>query len=169
MVPTVAFLVATAAYAGTPASPQAGIFIAACLDGKVALGPGELTRIDFSQLPSVLRKRLGKPSSAQIWQVNSPGRNYLYVLNYPTRPKVDPKVCGFASDTMALDEAADALQMRVAGNVYRARGQSIQLLMPKDGYVAISTTAGMFSILQVNWMNDADRAAVQKNFHAVTP
>ncbi len=148
---------------------EASIFMAACLDGKAGFAPGDVTAIAFGQLPAALRKRLGKPSSSQVWQLNSPGHHYLYVLDYPPRRKVDSKVCGLASDTMSLDDAADAVQMRIAGNVYRARGQTLQLLMPKDGYTAISTKAGEFGILQINWLNEADRHAMQKTYESVTP
>lgn len=136
-----------------------GLFQAACLDGQARLRANEVTPISFDQLPSGLREKLGRPASGKVWALNASGRSYLYMLDYQAGPGVSSKVCGLASDAMDLSSAADALEMRVMGNVSGDRVHSAQWLNPKDGYVATATTASAFSVLQINWMSDADRAA----------
>lgn len=159
----------TSAAATVPTGRLPEIFAAACLDGSVSLSPREAGAVTVEELPPALRKRLGKPTSGKAWRLYSPGQAYLYVLNYPDQPGTDPKICGLASDNMSFDEAADALEKRIAGSVYPDRSKGLQLLMPKDGYVAIATRAGKFNIVQINWLNEADRAAAEKNFRSVTP
>lgn len=173
MIPAIAaFFVSavdTSAAAAMHTSRLPEIFVAACLDGRVGLSPAEAGAVAIDELPPALRNRLGSPMSGQAWRLNSPGRAYLYVLNYAPRPGLDPKVCGLASDRMGLDSAADALEMRISGDVYPERGPGMQWLMPQDGYVAIATKAGTFNIVQINWLSEADRAATEARFRRVTP
>lgn len=136
-----------------------GLFQATCLDGQARLRANEVTAISFDQLPSDLREQLGQPASGKVWQLNSAGRSYLYLLDYPAAAGNSPKICGIASDAMNLKTAGDALEMRVTGTVSRDRTRSVQWLNPTDGYVATATTAAAFSVLQISWMSDADRAA----------
>jgi hypothetical protein len=159
----------TSAAAIVPTGRLPEIFVAACLDGSVSLSPGDAGEVAVENLPPALRNRLGKPTSGQVWRLNSPGQAYLYVLDYPSLPGTDPKICGLASDGMSLDVATNALEMRIAGSVYPDRGKGLQLLMPKDGYIAIATKAGKFSIVQINWLSETDRAATEKHFRPVTP
>ena len=136
-----------------------GLFEATCLDGQAKLRANEVTAISFDQLPSGLREKLGRPASAKIWRLNASGRSYLYLLDYQAGPGVSPKICGLASDAMDSKTAGDALEMRVTGSVSRDRLRSAQWVNAKDGYVAMSTKASTFNVLQISWMNDADRAA----------
>ena len=147
------------ASAATEVTDLSGLFQATCLDGQARLRASEVTSISFDQLPSGLRDQLGRPASAKIWQLNSSGHSYLYLLEFPAMPGMSPKICGIASDAMDLKPAGDALEMRVTGSISRDRMRSTQWLNPKDGYVATATTASTFKVLQISWMNDADREA----------
>jgi hypothetical protein len=140
-------------------SDLSGLFQATCLDGQARLRANEVTPISFDQLPSGLRETLGRPASGKVWALNASGHSYLYLLDYQAGPGVSPKVCGLASDAMELRPAADALEMRVTGNVSGDRVHSAQWLNPEHGYVATVTTASAFNVLQISWMSDADRAA----------
>lgn len=136
-----------------------GVFEATCLDGQARLSASDVSQITFDQLPPALQQSLGRPASGNIWKLNTSGQAYLYVLDYGNQPGVSPKVCGLASDTMDFRSASDTLEMRVAGSVDRNKAQSAQWLNPKDGYVATATSAAQFKVLQISWLNDADRAA----------
>jgi hypothetical protein len=136
-----------------------GLFEATCLDGQAKLSAGEIVPVTFDQLPSALRDSLGRPASGKIWQLNTSGRAYLYVLDYAGGPGVSPKVCGLAADTMDLGPAANALEMRVTGAVDRNKARSTQWVNARDGYVATATRAASYSVLQIGWMSDADHEA----------
>lgn len=162
MSPFVAALLSAAAVTGAndvQVSNLPAVFEAACLDGQARLSAADVTPISFDSLPSALRKGLGRPASAKVWQLSSSGRSYLYILDYSAAPGVSPKICGLASDLMDLNMAAAALGARVAGGVERNRLRSAQWLNAKDGYVATATSASQFNVLQISWMSDADRAA----------
>lgn len=162
MSPLIAALVASSAQAapiGVAASDLPGVFEATCLDGQARLSAGEVSPINFDQLPSGLKSSLGRPSSARVWRLNTQGRAYLYVLDYAGGPAASPKVCGLASDTMNLTSAADRLEMRMTGQVNQRDARTAQWLNAKDGYIATATTAASFNVLQISWLSDADRAA----------
>lgn len=158
----------TSAAAAMPTGRLPEVFVAACLEGKVSLSAGEAGAVAFDELPSALRKRLGSPSSGQAWRLNSFGNSYLYVLNYPSRPGIDPKICGLASDRMTFNAAAEALEMRIFGQIYPERGEGLQWLMAQDGYIATATTAGEFNVVQINWLSEAGRAAIERNLRPFT-
>lgn len=144
------------------------LFVAACLDGKATLPKGETRAVSIDDLPQDLRNQLGSPASAQVWRLNSPGRAYLYLLNYG--PEADEtKICGVASDRMSLPAAADALEMRMAGYAGSERLEGMQWLMPQDGYVATLTKAGELRVLQINWLSEPARGALLKQVRRVTP
>ncbi|HEX6661993.1 MAG TPA: hypothetical protein VF067_09015 [Sphingomicrobium sp.] len=155
------------ASAMTEATDLSGLFQATCLDGQARLRANDVTSISFDQLPSGLRDKLGRPASGKVWQLNSSGHSYLYLLDYQAGPGISPKVCGLASDTMDLRTAGDALEMRVTGSVSRDRVYSAQWLNPTDGYVATATKAAPFSVLQISWMSDADREAALVQMEAL--
>ena len=157
------------ASAATEVSDLSGLFQATCLDGQARLRANEVTPISFDQLPSGLREQLGQPASAKIWQLNAAGHSYLYLLDYQAGPGISPKICGLASDSMDLKTAGDALEMRVTGSISRDRLRSAQWVSPKDGYVAMATTAATFKVLQVSWMNDADREAALVQEQSLIP
>ena len=159
-----------AALAGAASAPAiavsptnlTGVFEATCLDGEAKFRAGELSAISFDQLPERLRDSLGRPASGKVWQLNSGGRSYLYMLDYDaSRPGVSPKICGLASDSIDLKSAGDVLEARITGNVERNRPRSAQWLNAKDGYVATATSAATLSVLQISWMSEADKAAAQ--------
>ena len=132
------------------------VFAAACLDGQIKLSAGEASKIDFEELPPRVKRGLGHPNSGDVWRL-AYGDSYLYILNYPDKPGVSPKICGVASDQMALKSGAGMLDMRLAGDRLQHGSRTMQWLRPQDGYNAISTTAGLFNVLQVNWLSEADR------------
>jgi hypothetical protein len=140
------------------------LFVAACLDGKATLAPGEAAAVGFNGLPEDLQKRLGKPNSAQVWRLNGGGQAYLYVLDYAPAPHTSPRVCGVASDAMNYSSAADLVEQRVTGAVYPRTTPSIEWLDPKGGYNALATTAGSFKILQINWLSDEQRRIVANGY-----
>jgi hypothetical protein len=157
----VAMLAGSSAVADAQPSTLPGLFEAACLDGQARLGAGDVTPISFEQLPAKLQKQLGRPASGKVWQLNSSGHSYLYLLNYNDERGASPKICGLASDSMDLKSAGDSLEMRMTGSVSASRTRSAQWLNPKDGYVATATTADAFKVLQISWMSTADREATQ--------
>jgi len=155
------------ASATTEASDLSGLFQATCLDGQARLRANEVTPISFDQLPSGLREKLGRPSSGKVFRLNAWGQSYLYLLDYQAGPGVSPKICGLASDAMDSKTAGDALEMRVTGSISRDRLRSAQWVNAKDGYVAMSTKAATFNVLQISWMSDADREAAQVQAEAL--
>lgn len=152
---------ASTAAPAVPATNLTGVFQATCLDGQAKFRADELSPISFDQLPAGLRDSLGRPASGKIWQLNSGGQSYLYMLDYEARPGVSPKVCGVASDAIDLKSAGDALEARITGNVERNRPHSAQWLNARDGYVATATSAAALSVLQISWMSEADKADAQ--------
>jgi hypothetical protein len=140
------------------------LFVAACLDGKASLSPGEAAAVGFDALPRDLQQRLGKPSSAQVWRLNGGGQAYLYVLDYAPAPHTSPRVCGLASDAMSYSSAADVVERRVTGAVYPRTTRSIEWLDPTGGYNALATTAGEFKVLQINWLSDEQKRVVAQGY-----
>ena len=163
MLPFIAALLSGAAAATGTSDAQVGnlpgVFEAACLDGQARLSAAEVTPIGFAALPAPLQQGLGHPASAKVWQLNSSGHSYLYILDYAAAPGISPKICGLASDVMDLNAAAAVLGARVAGGMERGNMRSAQWLNAKDGYVATATTAATFNVLQISWLSDADRSA----------
>ena len=145
------------------------LFVAACLDGKATLSPGEAAAVGFDGLPRELQQRLGTPSAAQVWRLSGGGNAYLYVLDYAPAPRTSPRVCGVASDAMNYNSAADLVEQRVTGAVYPRTSRSIEWLDPKGAYNALATTAGSFKVLQINWLSDDQKRVVQKSFEAHQP
>ncbi len=150
---------AAVAAADVPISNLAGVFEATCLDGQARLSASEVSATSFDQLPSDLKERLGQPASGNVWRFNGAGNAYLYVLDYAAGPGISPKVCGVASDSMDLRSAADTLEMRVGAGTSRQRARTMQWVNAQGGYIATATTAAKYSVLQINWMSDADKAA----------
>jgi hypothetical protein len=132
------------------------VFAAACLEGRITLPAREASKIGFDQLPGRIRRGLGHPSSGDVWRLAN-GESFLYVLNYPDKPGVSPKICGVASDQVGLKAGAGMLDVRLAGDRLQHGSRTMQWLRPQDGYNAMSTTAGDFNVLQVNWLSEADR------------
>lgn len=159
-------LILAAALAGaagaTDATNLPGVFQATCLDGEAKLRAGEVSPISFEQLPAALRDSLGRPASGKVWRLNGAGSSYLYMLDYPAGPGISPKVCGLASDAMDAKTAGDMLETRVTGGVERNRPRTAQWMNARDGYVATTTTASNFKVLQINWMSEADKELAQQ-------
>jgi len=166
MLPILAAALAGAAQASGAADVQLSnlpaVFQATCLDGQAKLRSSEVSPISFDQLPPALRESLGRPASGKVWQFNSAGRSYLYLLDYNAAPGVSPKVCGLASDAIDLKTAGDMLEARVTGSVARNRSRSTQWLNPSEGYVATATTASNLNVLQISWMSESDKATTQQ-------
>jgi hypothetical protein len=163
----IAILAGSSAVADSQPSSLPGLFEAACLDGQAKLGAGDVTQISFDQLPAKLQKQLGRPASGKIWQLNSGGHSYLYLLSYNDARGTSPKICGLASDAMDLKAAGDSLEMRMTGSVSPNRTRSAQWLNTRDGYVATATTADAFKVLQISWMSTVDREATQAQAQAL--
>ena len=164
---------ALTSFSAPPALARGGslpdTFVAACLDGRAALSSGTVRAVGVNGLPSELRTRLGDPASGQAWRLDSVSHSYLYVLNYEDPRSENARVCGLASDAMSRKQAADAVEERMMGYVGSERLEGMQWLMPKDGYVAVVTKAGRFSVAQINWLTDRGKAEFQRNVRRVTP
>lgn len=173
MVTVIAALVLSASAAPAPpvmdTSRLPETFVAACLDGRVTLSHGEARAVSVDELPQELRRKLGKPTSGQAWQLQTGGRTYLYLLNYDAAQADDAKICGLASETMSLNVAADAVEKRMTGYVGSERLDGMQWLMPSDGYVATVTKAGDFNVAQINWLSEIGRAALSRKVRHVKP
>jgi hypothetical protein len=63
---------------------------------------------------------------------------------------------------MDYGDAADAVEMRITGHVSSKTTLATEWLNPAAGYSALATKAGSFKVLQVNWLSDAQRAAIVK-------
>ena len=138
------------------------LFEAACLDGEAKLAPGSVTPVTFDALPPELRQSLGKPTSAKIWRLSGSGQAFLYLLDYQPDRYTNPRICGLASDEMDYTSAANAVEMRVTGQVSPKTMRTTEWLNAKGGYSALATTAGPFKVLQVNWLTDTQRAEMMK-------
>ena len=148
--------------AGLPPTDLPQLFESACLDGQAKLAPGAAAPASFAALPREVRDDLGTPTSAQVWQLNGDGHSFLYVLDFPAASNVSPRICGVASDRMDYHSAADAVEMRVTGEVHPKTTPAVQWLSLKGGYNALATRTGDFSVLQINWLSDAQRAEAMK-------
>ena len=152
---------ATAALASAGAAPlpvSAGtlpsLFISACLDGSARMSAGEAERIEFDALPDALRSRLGKPSGGKIWKLRSGGQSFLYLLDYPDSSS--PKICGLASDDLSLRSGTAAIEARLTGRALPASAvRSTEWLKASDGYKALATRTGGYTIMQINWLQTA--------------
>jgi hypothetical protein len=162
-------LISSAPLALAGGSSLPDTFVSACLDGKAVLSSGSARAVSVDELPSELRTRLGDPASGQAWRLDSINHSYLYVLNYEDPRSENARVCGLASDAMNRNQAADAVEERMMGYIGSERLEGMQWLMPKDGYVAVVTKAGRFSVAQINWLTDRGKAEFQRNVRRVTP
>ena len=90
---TAAASIGAAAPSATYADSLENIFISACLDGSVNLGEQGAQPIEFDALPKTLKAKLAKPSKAKVYQLQSPGHSYLYMMEYDDKD-LSPKVCG---------------------------------------------------------------------------
>jgi hypothetical protein len=136
------------------------LFAATCLDGQAKLSAGDVTRVPFDALPAALRDQLAGPQSGDVYRLNTSGSSYLYVLNYAPRAGTSPRICGLASDEMSIDAASSLLETRLTGGDSRLNAKAKQWIRPEDGYVAVTTKAGKYSVAQVSWMSDEDKAAM---------
>ena len=126
------------------------LFISACFDGSVRMSGGDATPIAFGDLPDGLRSRLGSPSASKVWKLRG-GPSYLYLLDYAGT--ANPKICGVASENLALRSAAAAVETRLYGRPASAgTSKSTEWLKLDQGYKALATRAGGYTILQVNWL-----------------
>ena len=146
----------------TDVSNLPGVFQATCLDGQAQLRASDVSAIGFDQLPEALRSSLGRPASGKVWRLNAAGSSYLYMLDYNAAPGASPRICGLASDAMDAKAAGDMLEARVTGGVARNRPRTAQWINAQDGYVATTTSASSFKVLQINWMSEADKERAQQ-------
>ena len=135
-------------------SEMVGLFQNACLEGQAQLPAGEAVKTSFDQLPTVLRERLTRPVTGNVWRLGGDRPAYLYILDYSADPNVGRKICGVASETIDLQAASEAVERRVAGSVLpRNADENSQWIQLKDGYMATATHAGDLKVLQVNWLS----------------
>jgi len=149
----------SAAVAPTEVADLPKLFEAACMDGQVHFAPGAAAPITFKELPRELRGNLGKPSSGQVWRLSGNSNAFLYLLNYDNRRDMSPRVCGVASDQLDYVAAAQALEVRLTGTVHPGETRSSEWISPQNGYRALATRTGKFKVIQVNWLNEAQREA----------
>lgn len=153
-------LLSGAVSAETDTGDLAHVFIAACLDGQAKLSSEDAHPVAFEALPDKLKRTLGDPSSAQVWELSGTGDEFLYVVDYSGKRSKNRRVCGVASNRLDLLTAADEIEKRVTGDVYPKRSALVQWTDPKGGFTTYVTKAGEFGILQVNWFSDKVRRRV---------
>ena len=147
-----AALVNAAAQAPASADQLPSLFVSACIDGSVRIRPGDATPIQFGELPTALRSRLGNPSSSKVWKLRSAGRSYLYLLDFQGQAAAS-KICGVAGEDLALTASTSAIDARLSGRLpIASSSQSTEWVKPADGYKALATRTGGFTVLQVNWL-----------------
>ena len=140
--------------AAAPADQLPGLFISACLDGSVRMGPGSATPITFDALPSDLQARLGKPHEARVWKLNGSDKAYLYLLNYRDRRSAS-RVCGVASNNLVLRPASAAVESRLRGGTPSAGSlKTVEWINAAAGYRALATRQGGYTVLQINWNSE---------------
>jgi hypothetical protein len=127
------------------------LFVSACFDGSVRMSGGDATPITFGDLPDGLRSRLGSPSASKVWRIRGGNPSYLYLLDYSGT--ANPKICGVASENLALRSATAVVETRLYGRPASAgTSKSTEWLKLDQGYKALATRAGGYTILQVNWL-----------------
>lgn len=162
---------ATAALFTAAAPPQSlvyansleSIFISACLDGSVRLGQQDAQPVQFDNLPKALKAKLGHPDRTQVWRLQSPGRSYLYMVEYDDRD-LSPKVCGLASDQLKITPATDAIASRLNASAGLGdRRATTEWHFPEQGYYALASRVHEYTVLQVNQMSDFQRREALRN------
>jgi len=139
------------------------IFISACLDGSVKLSEQGAQPIQFEALPKTLRSKLAKPSKARVWQLQSAGHSYLYMMEYEDR-HLSPKVCGVASDQLKIAPAAEAVAYRLNASQGLGEGAvATEWHFPEQGYFALALRIHGYTVLQVNQMSEAQRKEALRN------
>ena len=162
---------ATATLLGAAAAPVPvttdqlpNLFIAACLDGKADSSSWSASPVGFEALPSDVRGHLGRPDEARVWRVDGDSPAYLYSLTYSEKG-FSPRICGIASESLAIRPAAAAVETRLYGRP-QAKDRAIrstEWLNDSAGYRALATRKGKFTVLQVNWLKG------NTNSEAATP
>jgi len=156
MISLAAAALLNAAAVATPIAPDQlpSLFIAACFEGKAQTTAGSATQVGFEGLPTAIRSRLGKPSAAQVWKIAGSEDSYLYSLNYTDR-SFSPRICGVASQNLVLRPASAAVETHLRGGRPAAGSyKPVEWLNDQEGYRALATRAGGYTILQVNWNKD---------------
>jgi hypothetical protein len=138
------------------------IFISACLDGSVNLGEQGAQPVEFAALPKTIRQKLAKPTKAQVWQLQSPGHSYLYMMEYDDKD-LSPKVCGMASDQLKISPAADAVAYRLNASTAEPGAMTTEWHFPEDGFFALASRIHEYTVLQVNHMSEIQRKAALRS------
>ena len=157
----------TIAAALAPAPAYAGslenVFISACLDGSIKLSPQEAHAVQLDALPKAVRAKLGDPSKAQVWQLQSAGRSYLYTMEYEGT-SMSPKICGLASDQLKITPAAQVIAARLNSSAdMDSRAVTTEWHFPDQGYYALASRVHEYTVLQVNQMSDWQREEALRN------
>jgi len=138
------------------------IFISACLDGSVNLGEQGAQPIQFDALPKTLKQQLANPTKAQVWQLQSPGHSYLYMMEYEGKNR-SPKICGVASDQLKIAPAIDAVAYRLNASAAEPGAVTTEWHFPEQGYVALASRVREYTVLQVNQMSELQRKEALRN------
>ena len=155
---TLPLLAAAALAPAQVASDLPGLFVGACMDGSVSLSGWRGREAPYEALPAGLRKSFGQPASAKVYELESGGKVYLYVLDYEQGGSNPDKVCGLAARTLSRSAAADAMNVRIEGvSRGQASGTISQWYRPQDGYIALVTSESGFTVLQVTWLTDKQK------------
>jgi len=138
------------------------VFIAACLDGRVNLGEQGAQSIQFDALPKTLKQQLANPAKAQVWQLQSPGHSYLYMIEYEGKNR-SPKICGVASDQLKITPAINAVAYRLNASTAEPGAVTTEWHLPEQGYIALASRVREYTVLQVNQMSDFERKEALRN------
>ena len=89
-----------------------------------------------------------------MWKIAGSEDSYLYSLNYTDR-SFSPRICGVASQNLVLRPASAAVETHLRGGKPAAGSyKPVEWLNDQEGYRALATRAGGYTILQVNWNKD---------------
>lgn len=142
------------------------VFGSACLEGAAKFTPGEAAPVSLAELPPTLRQRFGAPLSGTVWRLNSTEPSYLYVLNYKPGRNISPTVCGIASAAIVLRPAMDFLGKRVNGPALGDLHSAVtgaEWLSPQEGYIAVATKAGDFTIMELKELTRKQQRQALRN------
>jgi hypothetical protein len=135
-----------------PAQQLEAIFMSACFGGAVKLDPGQESAIALGDLPSNLRRRFGKPLSANLWRLNSSTPSYLYVITFRPEKTTSPKVCGLATQSIEIGPAIEFLGSQLNGpslDSFHEGFTGAGWLDAKMGFVAVASKSDNFTVMEV--------------------
>jgi hypothetical protein len=158
--------------AGMQLGPQQleAVFVSACFNGSVTLGPAQQTPIAFQDLPKDLRRRFGPYASGEVWRLNASTPTYLYIIKFTVTPTTSPKVCGLATKSLNMEPAIEFLGNRVNGpslKSFHERYSAVEWLDAPAGYIVAATQVRRFTVLEVKALSADERKRALEGVRAL--